>query len=113
MKHEFDRRAAIGQIPGEEIEKEDGKGILVAGWGGVPLKLLRGHVGWRAGKVRGVAGIRQKLGEAEIGQKEVQPLRAAPAAGGARKRANQKIGRFDIAVNEVTIMRVLERRGGL
>ncbi len=68
------------------------------------LPLLRSHIGWSAANAQACAGNKHaEFCNAKICQQQIKSLRIVPSD------AYQEIGRFNILVHNLVVMRIVER----
>ena len=94
------RGAACQQLVGH-----DGKGILVGRRDRGAAPLLGSHIG--RGATNSPGRTRTELGDSEIGQEQIGAIQVVLIA------ADQEIGRFDIAMDNMMIVRILKGVSGL
>ena len=108
LVHQLCHPTLEGRTPGQQFVGHHRKSVLVGGRHRVALPLLGSHVG-RGATTRLAHPCRctDELGHAEISQQQVRALWPLFPA------ADEKIGGFNILVNDLLVVGMLERAGGL
>src|SRR5579859_274443 len=108
LAHQLFQAAPEGELAGEHLVGHDRQGVLIARWHWMSPPLFNRHVGRGAAHVLAHIGCGNiEFSNAEIGQQEIGIIWSLLPG------ADQEVGRFDILMNNMLLVSMLQRFGSL